>query len=283
MRLGIGSYAYPWAIGMPGRPRGPMTPFDLLDAAASLGVRLVQICDNMPLEELSEGDLATLHRKATETGVSIEVGTSGLQPDRVRQYLMLAMRFDSPIVRMVVDQGPFKPTPGEIVRTLREILPELERDGVRLAIENHDRFTSGTLAEIFDELDSPMVGLCLDTVNSFGSLEGPQAVVDRLAKYTVSLHVKDFRIFRSSHRLGFTLEGTPAGQGQLNVPWLLDSLRSAGRIEASKPQCKAAWRPDVNAILELWISPEDSLEATIAKERRWVAQSIAYLRGLIPD
>jgi L-ribulose-5-phosphate 3-epimerase UlaE len=69
--------------------------------------------------------------------------------------------------------------------------------------------------------------------------------------------------------LGFTLEGTPAGQGQLNVPWLLDRLRSAGR--------------DVNAILELWISPEDSLEATIAKERQWLAQSIAYLRGLIPD
>jgi sugar phosphate isomerase/epimerase len=256
---------------MPGQPPPPhpMTVLGFLENVGSLGLHLAQVCDNLPLDELSEGDLDRLHRKATEAGISIEVGTNGLGPERLKRYLSLAVRLGSPILRMVVDRGDFKPTPDQIVRTVRAFLPELQRAGICLAIENHDRFTSETLAGIFDELNSPMVGLCLDTVNSFGSLEGPHAVVDRLARFTVSLHVKDFRIFRTSHKLGFTLEGTPAGAGQLDVPWLLGRLRAAGR--------------DVNAILELWIPPENSSQATIAKEQDWIVQSVAYLRTLIPD
>ncbi|NTW36601.1 MAG: hypothetical protein HGB17_10810, partial [Syntrophobacteraceae bacterium] len=50
MRLGIGSYTFPWAVGMPGhRPAQPMTALDLLDKATQLGVGVVQICDNLPL------------------------------------------------------------------------------------------------------------------------------------------------------------------------------------------------------------------------------------------
>jgi hypothetical protein len=68
--------------------------------------------------------------------------------------------------------------------------------------------------------------------------------------------------------MGFTIEGRPAGKGRLNIPWLLDRLRDLGR--------------DPNAILELWTVPEAATEATIAKEASWAAESIAYLRTLIP-
>jgi sugar phosphate isomerase/epimerase len=65
------------------------------------------------------------------------------------------------------------------------------------------------------------------------------------------------------------IEGRPAGQGRLDVPWLLKRLKEAGR--------------DPNAILELWTPEQDSLEATIAKEDAWARESIEYLRTLIPD
>ena len=270
MKLGIGSYAYPWAIGIPGNPPArPMTVFDFLDTVAKLGVGLVQICDNLPMDELSDTDLDRLSRRAKDAGIAIEVGGNGLLPERLERYLSVAVRLGSPILRMVADRGEYRPAPDQIVEIIRRFLPELKRAGVVLAIENHDRFTSSTFGVIFDQINSPLVGLCLDTVNSFGSLEGPAAVVDRLGRYTVSLHVKDFRIFRSANKLGFTLEGTPAGRGQLDVPWLLKHLQAAGR--------------DVNAILELWIPPEDTLEATIAKEHGWAVQSVAYLRTLIPN
>ena len=90
-----------------------------------------------------------------------------------------------------------------------------------------------------------------------------------LAPWVVSLHVKDFCIRRADHQMGFVIEGQPAGQGRLDVPWLLDQLRAAGR------------RP--NAILEQWPPPEATIQQTIAKEHAWLQQSVTYLRTLIPD
>jgi sugar phosphate isomerase/epimerase len=152
---------------------------------------------------------------------------------------------------------------------IQAIIPEFERAGVCLAIENHDRFKAKTLAGIVERVGSQYVGICLDTVNSFGALEGPEVVLEALGPMVVNLHVKDFAIFRASHLMGFTVEGRPAGQGRLNVPWLLEVLSGLGL--------------DPNAILELWTPPEETLSATIEKEDAWAVASVEYLRSLIPD
>ena len=68
--------------------------------------------------------------------------------------------------------------------------------------------------------------------------------------------------------MGLSVEGRPAGQGQLNIAWLMSKLREQRR--------------DPNAILELWPAPEESLEATIEKEKNWARSSVEYLRALIP-
>jgi hypothetical protein len=69
--------------------------------------------------------------------------------------------------------------------------------------------------------------------------------------------------------MGFTVEGRPAGKGHLNVPWLLRRL--------------CLFSVDPNAILELWTPPEETLDATIAKEAAWARESVSFLRTLIPD
>jgi sugar phosphate isomerase/epimerase len=270
MRLGIGSYAFAWSIGVPGHvPPRPMTAFDLVDMAAELGVRVVQICDNLPLHLLAEPEVDRLAGRAADRGIRVEVGTRGIQPEHLRQYLGLAVRLRSPILRVVVDTADHRPTHDEIVATLRPTLGELSDAGVCLAIENHDRFTARQFCEIVQRLSSPAVGICLDTVNSFGAMEGPEMVVAALAPWVVSLHLKDFQIRRADHQMGFVVGGRPAGQGRLNVPWLLEQLRAAGR--------------DPNAILEQWPPPEATIDQTIAKEKAWARQSVTYLRTLISD
>jgi len=270
MRLGIGSYTYPWAIGVPGHPPDqPMTALDLLNAAAGLGAHVVQVADNLPLDQLSPAELDDFERRAAELDIAVEVGTRGIAPDHLHTYLRLAQRLGSPILRVVIDTADHHPPEDEVVNTIKGIMPEFERAGVCLAIENHDRFTAGAFARMLKRVDSDCVGICLDTVNSFGALEGPQVVVDTLGPWTVNLHVKDFAIFRASHLMGFTIEGRPAGQGRLDVPWLIGRLRDLGR--------------DPNAILELWTPPENTLSATIAKERTWAKTSVEYLHKLIPS
>ena len=270
MRLGISSYTYTWAIGVPGRaPDRPLKVLDLVGKAAELGVHVVQIADNLPLDRLSSAELSGLEKRAADLEVAIEVGTRGIRHDHLRTYLHLAQRLGSPLLRVVVDTADHHPDEDEVVATLREIIPEFERAGICLAIENHDRFKARTLAGILERIASQYAGICLDTVNSFGALEGPEVVFEALGPWVVNLHAKDFAIFRASHMMGFSVEGRPAGQGQLNIPWLLQQLGDLGH--------------DPNAILELWTPPEETLSATIAKEDAWAVASITYLRELIPN
>ncbi|WPP50305.1 hypothetical protein [Catalinimonas niigatensis] len=53
MRLGISSYTYTWAVGVPGHfPAQRLDVFGLIRKASELGLSCVQIADNLPLHTL---------------------------------------------------------------------------------------------------------------------------------------------------------------------------------------------------------------------------------------
>lgn len=267
-RLGIGSYTYPWAVGIPNHlPGSPLTAARLLEKAVELQVGVVQICDNLTLDALAENEFADLEQTAQQLQLDIEVGTRGIAPAHLRKYIRIAARFRSPILRVVVDSGDHQPDPPEVIRIIDTVLGELEQAGICLAIENHDRFTANQLKEIITQLDCPLVGICLDTANSFGALEGPGVVVPTLAPFVANLHVKEFRIRRMEHQLGFIIEGCSAGKGMLDLPWLLRQLESSAHR--------------FNAILEQWIPFSHSIEDTIRREQQCARESVDYLRTLI--
>jgi sugar phosphate isomerase/epimerase len=255
-----------WAIGVPGQapPPTPLNAFDLLDRCRHLGLRVVQLGPNLALDEDRIEEFAA---RAGEFGIEVEAGIAGLGFDQIRHGMERCKRLKAALLRTVdVYEGPPRGA-AEIEAALRAAVSLLEESGVRLAVENA-RTPARELAAALDAIGSPSLGVTLDTVNSLAIPEGPAEVVDALARHTLCLHVKDFRVRRIWHTMGFTVEGTPAGQGQLDVPWLLDRLRAAGR--------------DPNAILELWVPQQGSWEETIALEESWVKESITYLRRLIP-
>lgn len=265
--IGLGSYAFAWAVGVPGyRPEKPLDVFGFVDRAAQHGFSLVQIADNLPLHVLSQPDLARLAAQLTALGLKLELGTRGLKPLHLQTYLELAQVFESPILRVVIDSFDYRPTLDEIHHTIEAVLPSFADANIALAIENHDRFKAHELKGLVARFASPYLGICLDTVNSFGALEGPDVVIATLAPYVLNLHIKDFKVVRESHSMGFRIVGTPAGQGELDIPLLLARVQ-----QEHQP---------VNAILELWPAPELNLEATLAKEAQWVAESAAYLQSL---
>lgn len=266
MRLGISSYTFAWAVGIRGysTPPQPLTAEGLLQKAVQLGVRVVQIADNLPLDRLSEPALDELSRQARQLGIDLEVGTAGTDPDHLRAYLSLAVRLRSPLLRLVLDTEHSRLSPHEAVQALRQVLPEFAAANVCLAIENHDRFPAATLADLLEQLGGEHVGICLDTANSLGCGEGLDTLLRVLGRRVVNLHVKDFRARRLSHGKGFLIEGCPAGDGLVDIPGLLADLLVRGR--------------DPNAILELWAPPEAS-----AREDDWAAESVRYLRRFIPD
>lgn len=271
MRLGLGSYTFTWAVGVAGQvPAHPLTTLDLLKRTHALGLQVVQFCDNLPLTALGKQELDRFCDFASERRIAVELGTRGSgDAANLLANLDLARRLGAPFVRLVVDAKGDEPTPDETVSRLRPLLPRFDAANVKLAIENHDRFSCRTLVRIVEDLGPELVGICLDTVNSFGTLEGPEVVVEILAPYTLNLHIKDFTIARVSSQMGFVVNGCAAGQGRLDIPWLLEHLKTAGR--------------DPNAILELWTPFGPTLDETIARENRWAQESVQYLRQLIPQ
>ena len=269
MKLGIGTYCYMWSIGFPGaQPRNPMTAFDLLAQARKFGLHLVQYGPNLSLGTLGEPELRDLLARAKEWDIELEVGTRGLGQAHIRQQLALAGRVGSKILRTVPElEGGKTPSTEELTAALCAILPDLDTARIKLAMEN-GKVPAAVLDQVIRSLSSPWVGITLDTVNSLAIPEGTEQVVKTLAPHTACLHIKEFVVKRAWHMMGFIVEGKPAGQGQLNIPWLLDSLRAAGA--------------SCNAVLELWPPEQKTLEETIALERAWAVESIPYLRRLIP-
>jgi 3-oxoisoapionate decarboxylase len=269
VRLGISSYTYTWAVGVPGQaPARPLTAPDLVRLAAAAGLRCAQIADNLPLDALDDGERRDLRALAAEMGVAIETGARGLAPDRLALYLDLAVFFHSPILRFVIDGPGHQPSIDEVVGVVGAALPRLREAGVRLALENHDRLKAAEFREIVLRTDPEWVGICLDTVNSMGAGEGTAEVVATLAPHTLNLHLKDFAVERVSHQMGFVVTGRPAGRGMLRVPWLLEEVRRHGRCQS--------------AILELWTPPASNLEETIAREAAWADESLRFLMPLFP-
>ena len=269
MQLGLSTYSFPWAIGLPGtKPGEPMSALALLCYAINHKISSVQFGDNLPLHTLSDDERQQLLRFMASNALTVEVGTRGLTPGNTTLYLDLARQFGSPFLRMVIDDADYQPDETEVIGVIRKVLPNFQRAGVVLALENHDRFSAASMKRIIQSTDPRWVGICLDTANSLGAGEGIREIVSVLGPYAVNLHIKDITIERVSHKMGFAVAGCPAGQGLLNIPWLIKELEK--------------YRRCATATLEVWSNPigepQANLEATLAQEEAWVEKSIHYLR-----
>ena len=273
MKLGIGTYCYMWAIGFKfgdreARPPHPMTAMGLMERAHDLGVHLVQYGPNLPLDALSEMEMDALMARAKEWDVEIEVGTRGLDTDHLLRQIAICKRTGSKLIRTIPEIGGKPVDASAIPPYLKAILPELEKAGVKLGLEN-GKIPARELAGALDAVPSPQLGVVLDMVNSLAVPEGWREVTEVLAPYTICLHHKEFVVQRVWYMMGFTVTGAIAGQGQVDTPWLLRTLDRAGA--------------KYNVILEVWPEEQPTIEDSIALEDAWVRAGLPYLRQFIPQ
>ena len=260
--IGLGTYAFFWQHS--DRVPEPLSLVGAFERTRELGVDLFQICDYAPLLTMSASEIDAAAAEARALGLTIELGTKGINPAHLTDFLRLADVFDATLLRSMVYSPDFRPSLDEAARILDGILPSFEAAGVTLALETYEQVPTVDLVGLVERADSDRLGICLDPANVVAGLELPKDAVNRCAPHTRNIHVKDFAFARQDGWVGFTYSGAPMGEGLHDYPHLLDTVRPDDR--------------GINEIVEHWLPWQGDPETTVQAEIAWTANTLDYLR-----
>ncbi|MDQ7910374.1 sugar phosphate isomerase/epimerase family protein [Phytohabitans sp. ZYX-F-186] len=253
--IGLSTYAFFWQHSP--RVAEPLTVERMLESTIALGADAFQICDHPEVTGFGEARLDALAARSRAAGVALELGTRGTAVAHLDTYLRIAKRLGARLVRTMVT-GP------AAFDDLVAVLPRYAAAGVTVALETYERMPSADLVALVERVDHPNLGICLDPANCVAALEHPDRVVDAAAPHVVNLHVKDFAFTRDEGWVGFRLAGAPLGEGALDLDRLFARVRPAER--------------GISQIIEHWLPWQGDEAGTVALERRWTEQNLAYLR-----
>lgn len=116
--------------------------------------------------------------------------------------------------------GEYQEFQKKAMEALRLAEPVLRKHKMKLGIENHKDWRADELVWALKELKSEWLGVTLDFGNSIALLENPMQVVEKLAPYTVSAHIKDMAL--DEYQNGFLLAEVPMGTGMLDLKKMVD-------------------------------------------------------------
>lgn len=261
--IGLGTYAFFWQHS--DRAPEPLSLVGAFEATRELGVELFQICDYAPLETMSEREIANAAAAARDLGLTVQLGTKGVDTERLGRYLRLANAFDAVLVRSMLFGPDSRPSAAEAAEQLRRVLPSYEASGVSLALETYEQVATAELVSLVEGISSPRLGICLDPANVVARLELPRECVELTAPHVNNVHAKDFAFDRQPGWVGFTYSGAPLGAGLHDYPHLLRTVRPRDR--------------GIDEIVEHWLPWQGDAETTIRTERDWTRTAVEYLRS----
>lgn len=141
-------------------------------------------------------------------------------------------------------------------------VPLAEKAGMPWALENHKDWTVEEFVAILKRYSSGHLGVCLDTGNNISLLDDPMEVVERLAPFAFSTHLKDMAV--EEYADGFLLAEVPFGEGMLDMPRIVKTIAQA--------------RPQTRMTLEM--ITRDPLKVPCLSEKYWVTFPDASARRL---
>jgi sugar phosphate isomerase/epimerase len=160
-------------------------------------------------------DPADADRFDAELRTAKECGASVL-----RMVMLGGRRYET--FRSMAEYREFKQRSWESLQRAASIVA---RHQLRLAVENHKDYRVDELVEVLQRLSSEFVGVCLDTGNNIALLEDPWQVIDKLAPWTLTVHLKDMAVEVADD--GFLLAEVPLGSGFLDLSRIIDRVSSA--------------------------------------------------------
>lgn len=271
MKVGLGSFAYRWAIGRDYyKPPVLMSIDQFISKAVSLGVNGVMIFNNFKLESFFIEDINRIRKLLENKRMFIETGARGRNLDYFLSVLKVTQEFGAKLMRIVYDidhnvsKEEIKYQIEAAKLCFKKLLDESRKYGIVLAIENHFDMYVEEIRSILEYFDDDNIGACIDITNSIPNIEKPEYVIYRLLPYAKSFHFKDYKIEYSPE--GYIIKGVALGDGKINFQNLISIIK------------KKNFRGSI--CLELYIDRKDTFEETIAFEEECVKKSVRFAKKI---
>ena len=246
MKLGLSMWSYAASVR-----RGELDIPGFIREAGRLGVGGVELLDFF--WKYREAELPAVQAALAETGLPVgvySVANNFVLPDEaaraaqvgvIRDGVDNAVHFGAKTVRVFA--GDIKPgfTYEQcllwIIAGLKEAAAYAYDQGVTLALENHGKLAgrSDQVQTILNAVASPALKANPDTGNFLLVHQASHTAVAELATRAAMCHFKDFRVvpdnyagFAYTGTEGLKFAGTAIGEGEVDLPDCVSSLRQAG-------------------------------------------------------
>ena len=289
MKLGLHTYTLHlwglgqnWGIQADPRPK-EMNLIQLMDKAVEWKLDGLHVtgCD---LESKDDARLQEVREAAQSRGLYLEYNFSldeEFDPrltDTIANGIAITDKIGADLAKLSLDVRRPRPLYGscfhpQVIRQLCDVydevkaaIPLLEKTGIKLALENHTETFADEILWLIKQIEHPLVGACVDTVNSMGVLENPETAVGKLAPYAFSNHFCDHKLDRD--QFGIRFHGVALGDGDI------DCFKTYKTIRDTSPTDRITFEIE-------WDMGEDSLEVAREKEMDACIRSIKYAREVI--
>ena len=207
---------------------------DFLEYCSSLGAGGIQT----GLDSLDPDYLDKLRRRTSELGMYLEVIVSLPKADDSADFerqVEAAIRAGAHCLRSACLNGrryetfnsleQWKEFVADSHQRVARAVPILEKHRIALGLENHKDWTADEMVALLQHHTSENLGVCLDIGNNVSLLDDPRDVIEKLAKYVVTTHVKNMAV--QEYPEGFLLSEVPLDQGMLDMSWVVQTIRTA--------------------------------------------------------
>ncbi len=260
-----------------------MDIFSLMDWAVKRGLDGLHVTA-VDCGSTERDHLGKIRRAADERGLYLEYNFSlneEFDPrlnHTLEEGIAIAEALGSDIGKVSLDVRRPRPLCGsrhhtEVMRQLEAVVEQIRRvtdlavaAGVRLALENHTETYASEILWVLDQVDHPMVGACVDTVNAVPVLEDPMVAIEMLVPRSFTNHFCDHRIDRDE--FGCRFHGVACGDGDIDLVRAYELIRTRSSMDR------------INVEVE-WDSGGDGPEEARRKETEAVERSIRYCREVL--
>ncbi len=238
VNIGLSTSSFGYSMGNAGKNTdrkntNPWTIEDFVDFTNQNGFGGIEAPLMRFIPNLERDRLKKLRAKLLERDMFFIIDSEeALNIEQIKTLMPIAKEFGSPIIRIKSSNilgcerkklgKSWKEHVESCISTLRVIAPDLRRDHLKIAIENHQDLDSNDLLQIIESVGEDVVGVNFDIGNALSTCEDPLEFAKKLGPFILNIHLKDYKIFKSED--GFRLARCPLGEGSVDFKNVLSIL-----------------------------------------------------------